>query len=90
MLEALLSTNGLLVEASSNDAIWGIGLAEADAKSTPSHLLPGLNLLVRILTQVRDEIRSGMHDELLPGAVKEILSLGGLTQFDNPIMTIGD
>ena len=53
------------VEASPCDKIWGIGLVEAHARTTPEQYWPGLNLLGMILTQVRDEIRAGDHDEVL-------------------------
>ena len=66
MLKALMNTNGLLVEASPSDAIWGIGLVEANARNMCHKNWPGLNLLGKILTQVREAIRAGIYDELLP------------------------
>lgn len=71
LLQALLNTQGLLVEASPSDAIWGIGLAESNARKMSPERWPGLNLLGRILTQVRDEIREGFHDVLIADGQKK-------------------
>ena len=67
MRKALLSTqpNCLLVEASPSDRIWGIGLVEAEARQLPPSQWKGLNLLGQILTQVRDEIATGMHNDCM-------------------------
>ncbi|KAL7576419.1 hypothetical protein ACA910_018223 [Epithemia clementina (nom. ined.)] len=65
--QALLDTGArtILVEASPLDRIWGIGLDEAQARETPPSQWKGLNLLGQILTQVRNEIASGVHDALI-------------------------
>jgi len=44
----------ILVEASPVDSIWGIGLAQDDARASNPNLWPGLNLLGFALMQVRD------------------------------------
>lgn len=51
----LLSTGDrLLAEASPYDSIWGIGLCEEAAKTTPIDKWPGLNLLGKALMVVRE------------------------------------
>ena len=52
-----------LVEASPLDAIWGIGLDEATARTVPPEDWPGQNLLGKILTEVREELRASFEDE---------------------------
>lgn len=45
-----------LVEASPVDRIWGVGLAADDPRITDRASWRGLNLLGKILTEVRDEL----------------------------------
>ena len=52
-----------LVEASPLDLIWGIGLDADNARTTPPDQWPGKNLLGKIITQVREELRQQYPDE---------------------------
>ena len=54
----LMETQGtLLVKASPNDVIWGVGLEESDPKIHNMEEWKGKNLLGRILTEIREKIR---------------------------------
>lgn len=56
--EFLLSTNDkVLVEASPNDTIWGIGMLETDQKAKNPVLWNGENLLGFALMEVRDLLK---------------------------------
>ncbi len=53
----LFQSAGLqLAEASPVDTIWGIGLSARDAENRPPESWPGLNLLGKTLTRVREEL----------------------------------
>ncbi|MCG7384480.1 NADAR family protein [Paenibacillus sp. ACRRY] len=59
LLAALLATRGTtLVEASPDDRIWGVGLAEEDPRIRHRRTWRGTNWLGEILTRLRDEIGS--------------------------------
>jgi len=55
LMEYLLQTEGEIVEASYEDCIWGIGLAENDPRIYNKSQWEGTNLLGEILTELRDE-----------------------------------
>ena len=58
MKDKLLSTgNSILVEASPMDKIWGIGLKAADPSAKKIAQWKGLNLLGRVLMQVREDLK---------------------------------
>ncbi len=75
---ALLRTgSAVLAEASPIDRIWGIGLDAAAAKRTEPSAWPGLNLLGRILMELREEF-AGQKSEK-PGTVVRLI-LGDITK----------
>jgi len=49
--------NTLLVEAARADLVWGIGLDTKTAKNTPESEWKGLNLLGKLLTEIREEFK---------------------------------
>jgi ribA/ribD-fused uncharacterized protein len=56
---ALLATaDTLLVEASPDDAVWGIGLEESDPRCLDPGQWLGQNKLGRVLTRVRDALKA--------------------------------
>ncbi|MEO0604120.1 MAG: NADAR family protein [Myxococcota bacterium] len=60
LLEALLATEGTsLVEASPEDSIWGIGLAEDDPAARDRASWRGLNWLGEVLDDVREHLVAG-------------------------------
>lgn len=57
ILTSLLETKGtMIVEASPVDTIWGIGLAEDDPLAQDRKTWKGLNLLGKVLTELRDNL----------------------------------
>ena len=54
----------MLVEASPIDMIWGIGLDAENARKTPPNQWPGQNLLGKIITEVREELRVKYPEEV--------------------------
>jgi ribA/ribD-fused uncharacterized protein len=65
--ELLLQTGDrTIVEASPEDRIWGIGLAQDDPRAQDPTQWQGTNWLGIALMQVRDELRRRMGDDLPP------------------------
>lgn len=61
--DALLATRGTtLVEASPDDRIWGVGLAEEDPRIRNRKTWRGTNWLGDILTRLREEIGRDRHE----------------------------
>ncbi len=55
--ELMKTQNTLLVEAAREDRVWGIGLDTKTAKNTPESEWNGLNLLGKLLTEIREEFK---------------------------------
>lgn len=53
----LLATEGMLVEASPIDKVWGVGLMASDPLIQDEKNWRGENLLGKVLTQVREQLR---------------------------------
>lgn len=71
--EVLLGTEGIIVEASATDAIWGIGFNEKRAREHLANeddieFLWGHNLLGKILTTVRSVIRQSAEHRPSPNS----------------------
>lgn len=63
LMVALLATRGTtLVEASPDDRIWGVGLAEEDPRIRSRKTWRGTNWLGEILTRLREEIGSDTNE----------------------------
>ncbi|CAJ1431480.1 unnamed protein product [Effrenium voratum] len=65
--QLLLKTgNKLIVEASPNDAIWGVGLSKSDPRIWDPAQWQGKNVLGTALMQAREQLRSGTRE--VPGS----------------------
>lgn len=61
--QILLNTgNTLMCEAAKHDKIWGCGMSLYDAKKTDPKKWPGLNLLGKVLDEVKDELQTNLVD----------------------------
>ena len=56
--EYLLATNGILVESSPYDTVWGIGLATDDPRAQDPAQWKGTNWLGQVLMCIRKDIRT--------------------------------
>ena len=62
LLKFLLGTGDrVLVEASPDDAVWGIGVAESDPRASSPHRWPGENLLGFALMEVRKRLAASQE-----------------------------
>jgi ribA/ribD-fused uncharacterized protein len=60
LLELGSTRDALLVEASAEDRIWGVGLAQEDMRAANPSLWLGTNWLGEVLMKLRDDIRDGI------------------------------
>lgn len=73
----------LFVEASPIDRIWGIGLAQEDVGSNHKSTWRGQNRLGQVITDVRDDIRSGVPNQArLDRALAVLALVGKVTNLD--------
>lgn len=62
-LEWLLKTEGLLVEASPVDDVWGVGLSANDPLIQDEKNWRGKNLLGKVLTEVRETLKKELYEK---------------------------